>query len=92
MNTSHLNNTHYGGAMTTTDYVIYTIANCKPCQNAKDLLRDNGVGFHDVAVDIKPALATIVINKTGRKTWPQVFYKGKFIGGYVELAQHFNEA
>lgn len=73
--------------MTTTKYVIYTIANCRYCDLAKELLRQHGETFHDVAVDIKPDLAVSIVNRTECKTWPQIFADGYFIGGYTELKE-----
>lgn len=73
--------------MTTTNFVIYTIANCGYCDKAKELLRENGETFHDVAVDMKPDLAISVVARTNRRTWPQIFANDMFIGGYTELKQ-----
>ena len=74
--------------MTTTKYVVYTIANCPYCDSAKELLRQHGETFTDIAVDTKPDLAVSIVNKTEQKTWPQIFADGYFIGGYTEL-KHF---
>ena len=73
--------------MTTSDYVIYTIANCPYCDKAKDLLRVNGKVFHDIAVDMKPSIGAEVVKQTKQKTWPQIFYKGNFVGGYEDLTK-----
>ena len=75
--------------MNTSDYIIYSIANCVHCENAKSLLRSKGEAFHDIAVDMKPELGKSIVEQTKLKTWPQIFYKGNFIGGYNDLVESY---
>ena len=67
---------------------IYTIANCPHCEKAKELLRTTNYSVYDVAVDLKPAVGQRVVERTGQKTWPQIFHGERFIGGYAELTQY----
>ena len=70
------------------DFTVYTIADCPYCDKAKELLRNTDYSVHDIAVDLKPSFAQLVVLKTGQKTWPQIFHGEHFIGGYTELKQY----
>jgi len=68
------------------DVVVYGTEHCGYCRRAKELLQRLGIEFEDVDVtgnaDARAWLAAV----TGRRTVPQVFIKGRSIGGYTELA------
>ncbi|MFM7631151.1 MAG: glutaredoxin 3 [Alphaproteobacteria bacterium] len=66
--------------------VIYTKAICPYCVRAKALLTKKGATFQEIDITDKPALRTEMIEKAkGRTTVPQIFIKGKHIGGCDDL-------
>ena len=66
---------------------LYTTASCSFCVRAKRLLQERGLVYdeHDVATD--DALRASVMERSGRRTVPQIFIDGRSIGGYEELAE-----
>jgi len=65
---------------------IYTTSYCPFCDRAKALLRRRKVKFEEIDVTDEPELRADMVARTGgRRTVPEVFINGKFIGGYQEL-------
>ncbi|PRT55136.1 Glutaredoxin-1 [Wickerhamiella sorbophila] len=63
---------------------------CPYCQRALQLAQEHGVTPE--VVDVLENEATMELReeltaRTGQRTVPYVFSKGRFIGGYTELAQ-----
>jgi glutaredoxin 3 len=66
--------------------VMYTSASCPFCMNAERLLLNRGVkNIHKIRVDLEPELRLEMMEKTGRRTVPQIYIDGLHIGGYEEL-------
>jgi len=66
--------------------VIYTIPGCSGCHMAKSMLEDRDIPYKEIDVAGKPDVYREMIRKSGgRKTVPQIFIKGKHIGGYSDL-------
>ncbi len=66
---------------------LYTTPSCSFCVRAKRLLQERGIAYeeHDVAHDDE--LRASVMERSGRRTVPQIFIDGRSIGGYEELAE-----
>jgi len=64
---------------------IYTTAFCAYCDAAKRLLKSRHLEFEEIDVS-EPAQKEALKNRTGWRTVPQIFFDGKLIGGYQELA------
>jgi glutaredoxin 3 len=65
---------------------IYTTAFCPFCIQAKSLLRNKGIDFHEIDVTGNPELrAKMTEQAGGRYTVPEIFINGEIIGGYDEL-------
>ena len=64
---------------------VYTTPMCPFCVAAKRLLDERAVPYaeHDVAND--PTLRADVMQRSGRRTVPQIFIDGRSIGGFEEL-------
>lgn len=71
--------------MTDPRVVVYTKIPCPFCTSAKALLRSKEVSFEEIDVTDDPALREEVIERSGRRTVPQVFINGRSIGGFEEL-------
>lgn len=68
------------------DVVIYTTAWCPYCHRAKTLLRRKSIDFHEIDVTFSPAKRhEMSVRAQGRTTVPQIFIKGRPIGGSDEL-------
>lgn len=66
--------------------LIYTTAVCPYCQMAERLLRSKGVDVEKVRVDLEPERRMEMMQKTGRRTVPQIYIGERHVGGYDELA------
>lgn len=69
---------------------VYSISGCPHCRNAKKLLKSLGVPYVEINVDKYPARRKEMVDLTGRKTVPQIFFNDKHVGGNAEL-QELNE-
>ena len=66
--------------------VMYTSASCPFCMNAERLLLNRGVKQIDkIRVDLEPELRLEMMEKTGRRTVPQIYIDARHIGGFEEL-------
>ncbi len=68
------------------DVLMYTSAVCPYCMNAERLLASKGVtAINKIRVDLQPERRDEMIEKTGRRTVPQIFIDGRHIGGFDDL-------
>ena len=65
---------------------IYTTSSCPFCIRAKRLLEARGIPFEDIDVGNDDALREEIMQRTGRRTVPQIFIDERSIGGFEELA------
>jgi glutaredoxin 3 len=66
---------------------MYTTGVCPYCQMAERLLTSKGVaGIEKVRVDLEPARRAEMMERTGRRTVPQIYIGDTHVGGYDELA------
>lgn len=67
--------------------VMYTTEVCPYCIRAKQLLRNKGVAeIEEIRVDLQPELRMAMMEKTGRRTVPQIYIDELHVGGYDDLA------
>jgi len=67
--------------------LMYSTAVCPYCIRAEQLLQRKGVSeIEKIRVDLQPELRIAMVEKTGRRTVPQIFINGQHIGGYDDLA------
>lgn len=67
--------------------LMYCTEVCPYCVRAERLLRAKGVmEIEKVRVDIQPELRIAMVEKTGRRTVPQIYIGDRHVGGYDELA------
>jgi glutaredoxin 3 len=66
--------------------LMYTTAVCPYCQMAERLLRSKGVDIDKVRVDLEPQRRIEMMEKTGRRTVPQIYIGDTHVGGYEDLA------
>lgn len=65
---------------------MYTTAVCPYCQMAERLLTSKGVTIEKVRVDLAPDKRAEMMERTGRRTVPQIYIGETHVGGYDELA------
>ncbi len=65
---------------------MYTTAVCPFCQMAERLLQSKGAEIDKVRIDLDPAQRADMMEKTGRRTVPQIYIGDTHVGGYDDLA------
>ncbi len=66
---------------------MYSTGVCPFCQMAERLLRAKGVAaIEKVRVDLEPERRVEMMEKTGRRTVPQIYIGETHVGGYDDLA------
>ncbi len=67
---------------------MYSTGVCPYCINAERLLTAKGVKqIEKIRVDLDPDLRMQMMEKTGRRTVPQIYIDDRYIGGFDELRQ-----
>ena len=64
---------------------IYTTQLCPYCTMAKRLLTSKGVQFQEIAVDRDQAKRAEMMDRSGRRTVPQIFIGDTHVGGCDDL-------
>ena len=66
--------------------LMYSTAICPYCINAERLLVSKGVTeIEKIRVDLQPEQRIEMMQKTGRRTVPQIYIDDRHIGGFEEL-------
>jgi glutaredoxin 3 len=68
------------------DITIYTTRVCPYCVAAKRLLKERGATYREIDVTGDDAKRAWLVETTGRRTVPQIFFGDEAIGGYDDLA------
>ena len=67
--------------------VMYATGVCPFCLMAERLLKSKGVGeIEKIRVDLEPARRQEMMERTGRRTVPQIYVGERHVGGYDDLA------
>jgi glutaredoxin 3 len=67
--------------------VMYATGVCPYCVMAEKLLRSRGVAdIEKIRVDLEPARRDEMMQRTGRRTVPQIYIGDRHVGGYDDLA------
>ncbi|ABB74426.1 glutaredoxin 3 [Nitrosospira multiformis] len=68
--------------------LMYSTGFCPYCVMAERLLRARGVEeIEKIRVDLEPARRAEMMEKTGRRTVPQIYIGDTHVGGYDDLAR-----
>jgi glutaredoxin 3 len=66
--------------------LMYSSTVCPYCINAERLLKNKGVtDIEKINVDAQPELRQQMMEKTGRRTVPQIYIDDRHIGGFDDL-------
>ncbi len=72
--------------MTAPTITMYSTAFCPFCVQAERYLKSRGVkDIEFVRVDLDPALRRTMMERTGRRTVPQIYIDSFHVGGYEDL-------
>ena len=67
--------------------LMYSTGVCPFCLMAERLLRAKGVGeIEKIRVDLDPPRRDEMVQRTGRRTVPQIYVGDRHVGGYDDLA------
>lgn len=67
--------------------LMYSTAVCPYCVRAEQLLRSKGVTeIRKVRVDLEPERRAEMMERTGRRTVPQIYIGDTHVGGFDDLA------
>jgi glutaredoxin 3 len=67
--------------------VMYSTAVCPYCQMAERLLKAKGVEhIEKIRIDLDAAQRTEMMQKTGRRTVPQIYIGDTHVGGFDDLS------
>ncbi|GAB2892332.1 glutaredoxin 3 [Paraburkholderia jirisanensis] len=67
------------------EITIYTKPSCPYCIAAKTLLRGKGAAFDEVNIESDRQKALAMIERTGRRTVPQIYIGATHVGGFDDL-------
>ena len=65
--------------------LMYCTAACPFCQSAEQLLLKKGANIEKVRVDLDPARRGEMMQKSGRRSVPQIWIGERHVGGCDEL-------
>lgn len=66
---------------------MYTTGVCPYCNMAERLLQSRGVAeIEKIRVDLEPEQRTEMMQKTGRRTVPQIYIGETHVGGFDDLS------
>jgi glutaredoxin 3 len=67
--------------------VIYSTAVCPYCMMAERLLKSKGVeDIEKIRIDLDPRQKELMVQKTGRRTVPQIYIGDAHVGGFNDLS------
>lgn len=70
----------------TAPVLMYTSAVCPYCVRAERLLDAKGVtNIEKIRVDLDPEQKVVMMQKTGRRTVPQIYVGATHVGGFDDL-------
>jgi glutaredoxin 3 len=70
-----------------TKVIMYSTAVCPYCTQAERLLKAKGVDeIEKIRIDLDPVQRTLMMEKTGRRTVPQIYIGETHVGGFDDLS------
>ena len=68
------------------EIVMYSKQTCPYCVMAKRLLEQKGQAWNEIDVEMEPERRDEMIERSGRRTVPQIFIRDEHVGGFDELS------
>lgn len=72
-------------SLATPKIVIYSSQYCPFCSRAKSIFQQKSVPFEEMNVDMDPSLKQEMMQKSGRRTVPQIWIGDRHVGGCDDL-------
>ncbi|MBG6222167.1 MULTISPECIES: glutaredoxin 3 [unclassified Janthinobacterium] len=69
----------------TVPVILYSTAVCPYCVRAERLLEAKGVSVQKIRVDLDPEERIKMMERTGRRTVPQIYVGDTHVGGFDDL-------
>jgi glutaredoxin 3 len=67
--------------------LMYSTGVCPYCTRAEALLKQRGVTeIEKIRIDLDPSQRAVMMERTGRRTVPQIYIGDTHVGGYDDLA------
>lgn len=67
--------------------LMYSTGTCPYCIRAEQLLNSKGITeIEKIRVDLTPERREEMMNRTGRRTVPQIYIDDRHVGGFDDLA------
>lgn len=66
---------------------VYSTNQCPWCVRAKSLLQNEGLDYEEIDVSADQNRLLEMVERSGRRTVPQIFIDDVAIGGFDELSQ-----
>lgn len=66
--------------------LMYSTGVCPYCIMAERLLKSKGVNIEKIRVDLDPQQRVEMMQKTGRRTVPQIYIGDTHVGGFDDLS------
>ncbi len=67
--------------------LMYTTGVCPYCNMAERLLKSKGIDvIEKIRVDLEPEQRALMMEKTGRRTVPQIYIGETHVGGFDDLS------
>ena len=67
--------------------VMYCTEVCPYCVRAEQLLKRKGItDIEKIRIDLQPEMRDIMVQKTGRRTVPQIYIGDEHVGGFDDMA------
>ncbi len=67
------------------EVVMYSTAICPYCVAAKNFLKQRGVEWREVRIDLDPVARSEMMQKAKRTSVPQIFINGTHVGGFDDM-------
>lgn len=64
---------------------VYTTQFCPYCVRAKQLLDQKNASYDEIRVDLDPQQRIEMMEKSGRRTVPQIWIGDRHVGGFDDL-------
>ena len=65
--------------------IVYSKKVCPYCDRAKALLTQKQVAYEEIRVDLDSVALQTMLDKSGRRTVPQIFINDQPVGGFDDL-------
>lgn len=65
--------------------VMYCTGSCPYCSMAERLLTQKGVVIEKIRIDLDPSQRDVMMQKSKRRTVPQIYIDEHHVGGYDDL-------